>query len=197
MLQTQNNNTQEEDQTNLPMFKLAELKSINNDTILLEVKPENVPTAICGDACAVNMKTSRLLETGYGLKSPFSRCAFHASAGTIRRLCMPVNSNQVDAKSLYENLRSILKHFANSPKSSELLNNTLKILDMSNIHLLNWGSTRMAGFLDARVGASKIIHPFLNTIVTCSISPEETSIVASPKGIGIIYVLDYCQRTVQ
>ena len=81
-----NNNTQEEDQTILPqkppMFKLAELKSIDNDTILLEVKPENVPTAICGDGCATNMKASRLLEAGYGLKSPFSRCASHASADT-------------------------------------------------------------------------------------------------------------------
>ena len=147
------------------MFKLAELKSINNDTTLLEVKPENMPTAICGDGCATNMKASRLLETG--LKSPFSRCASHASAGTIRRLCMSVNSCQIDAKPIYENLRNILKHYANSPRSSKLPNNALKILDMNNIHLLNWGSTRMAGFLDACVQASKTILPFLDTIVTC------------------------------
>ena len=69
-----------------PMFKLPELKSINNDTILLEVKPENVPTAIFGDGCATNMKASTLLETGYGLKSLFSRCTSRASAGAIRRL---------------------------------------------------------------------------------------------------------------
>ena len=44
-----NNNTQE-DQTILHpkplMFKLIEIKSINNDKILLAVKPENMPTAI-------------------------------------------------------------------------------------------------------------------------------------------------------
>ena len=119
------------------MFKLAELKSINNDTILLELKPENVPAAIRGDGCATNMKASRLLERGYGLKSPFSRCASHASAGTIRRLCMSLNSSQIDAKSIYENLWTILKHFVHSPKGSELLNNTLKILDMNNIYLLS------------------------------------------------------------
>ena len=53
------------------MFELEELKSINSDTILLEVKWEDVPTAICGDGCATNMKTSRLLQTSCGFKSPF------------------------------------------------------------------------------------------------------------------------------
>ena len=51
---------------------------------------------------------------------------------------------QIDAKSIYENLWTILKHFAHSLKSSELLNNTLKILDMSNIYLVSWDSTRVA-----------------------------------------------------
>ena len=129
------------------MFKLAELKSINYDAVLLEVKPENVPTAICGDGCATSRKAYRLLETGFGFKSPFSRCASHALAGAIRRLCTSVNSSQIDAKSIHENLRSILKHFANSPKSSKLLNNALIILDMNNIHLPNWVSARMGGFL--------------------------------------------------
>ena len=44
-----------------------------------------MPRAICGDGCTTNMKAYRLLETGYGLKSQFSRCASHALAGTIRR----------------------------------------------------------------------------------------------------------------
>ena len=131
------------------MFKLIELKSINNDKILLAVKPENVPTAICGDGCTANTKASRLLKTGYSLKLLFSRCASHASAGTIRQLCTSVNSFQIDATAIYENLSSILKHLANSPRSSKLLNNALKILDMNNIDLFNWGSTRKAGFLDA------------------------------------------------
>ena len=69
------------------------------------------------------MKAYRLLETGYDLKSQFSRCASHALADTTRRLCMSVNSCQIDTRSIYDNLRSILKHFANSPRSSKLLNN--------------------------------------------------------------------------
>ena len=147
-----NNNTQE-DQTILHpkplMFKLIEIKSINNDKILLAVKPENMPTAIWGDGCTTNMKASRLIKTGYSLKSLFSRCASHTSAGTIRQLCTSVNSFQIDVKAIYEKLCSILKHLTNSPRSSKLLNNALKILDMNNIHLFNWGSTKKAGFLDA------------------------------------------------
>ena len=108
----------------------------------------------------------------------------HASAGKIKRLCMSVNSSQIDAKSIYENCRCILKHFAKSPKSSKLLNNALNILDINKIHLLNWGSTRIAGFLDAFVLVSKIVLCFLDTIVTYSIRPEQTSIAASLKGIG-------------
>ena len=195
-----NDNTQEDQSILTPkplMLKLAELKSINNDTIILEVKPQNVPTAICGDGCAKNMKAYRLLKTGYVLNSPFSRCASHGSAGTIRRLCTSVNSCQIGDKSTYENLRSNLKHFANSSRSSKLLNNALKILDMNKKYLLYWGSTRMPGFLDTCIWASEMILSFLDTIVTCSIRPEDASAVASPKGIGNYICFTYCQRAVQ
>ena len=185
-----NNNTRTRSDNPSPLISdvwTGRIKSINNDTILLKVKPEKVPRAIWGDECTTNMKAYRLLETGYDLKSQFSRCASHALADTTRQLCMSVNSCQIDTRSIYDNLRSILKHFANSPRSSKLLNNALKILDMNNIQWPNWGSARMAGFLDTCIWVSKIILPFLDTIVTCSIRPEETSIIC----------FNYCQRAVQ
>ena len=49
---------------------------------------------MCGEGCATNIKASRLLESGYGLKSPFSGYASHASAVTIRTFCTSVKSNQ-------------------------------------------------------------------------------------------------------
>ena len=78
-----------------------------------------------------------------------------------------------------------------SPKSTELLNNAISAMEMNDIHLLNWGSTRMAGFLDACMQASKIIVPFLDTIISSSIRPDETKYNASPKGkhYFICYVL--------
>lgn len=76
-----------------------------------------MPTNICGDGYATNMKASRLLETGFDLKSLFSRGASHAWTSTVRRLCTSINSSQTDAKSIYENLRYVLKHFAKCPMS--------------------------------------------------------------------------------
>ena len=46
--------------------------------------------------------------------------------------------------------------FSQSPKIREPLN----MLEMNDIHLLNWGSPRMAGFLDVCMQASNISKSF-------------------------------------
>ena len=102
---------------------LQNLKSIDEEKkiIHLEVPAQNRPTAVTWDECAVNLKGSRLVDEIYDIKSSPSICASHASAGTIRRLCRSQTMCQNDVKSLYENLRGLLKYFAKSPKSSEML----------------------------------------------------------------------------
>ena len=131
----------------------------------MEIQPHVVPTSICGDGYSVNVKGSRLLETKFGIKSPFSQCASHTSAGTIHQLSTSEKMSQVDAKALHENLTSLLKHFAKSPNSSEMLTTSLNLLEMHVVHLLNWGLTRMAAFLHACLQTSDIIIPFLDTII--------------------------------
>ena len=88
---------------------------------------------------AVNVKGSRLLETNFGIKPPFSRCAPHTSPGTIHQLCISETMSQADAKVLYENLRPLLKHFAKSPKSSEMITTSPNLLEMHDVHFCNWG----------------------------------------------------------
>ena len=95
---------------------------------------------------------------------------------------------QLDATSLYENLRSVLKHFSMSLKSTELLGNALKLLEMNPIHVLNWGSTRMSGFLDACKQLVDIIVPFIDTIIAYGIRKDESSFLLSPKGIYLLHV---------
>ena len=165
-----------------PYFKISRLKGIERNKIILEIQPHVVPTSICGNGCSVNVKGSRLLETNFRIKPPFSRCVPHTSPGTIHRLCISETMSQADAKALYENLRPLLKHFAKSLKSSEMLTTSPNLLEMHDVHLRNWGSTRMAGFLDACLQASDIIIPFLYTIIGGNIRPEETSYIANPKG---------------
>ena len=158
---------------------------IEQGTVHLEVDPRNIPTTTCGDGCAINLKVERLLTETYGINSPSSECSSHSASGTIQRMCTSVNSSHADATSLYDNLKALLK-FAMSQKSTEFLNNTLNALELNSVHMLNWGSTCMAGFMDACVQASEILIPFLDTLVAGNIRPDETKFIASPKGVYLI-----------
>ena len=144
-----------------------------------------IPTKVCGDGCGVNMKGSRLLDEVYGIKSPFTCCSSHASFGNIRRLRTLKTMCQSDAQALYENLRKVLQHFSKSPKSSELLTEALDALELNQIHLMNWGGTRMAGFLDACQKASNII-PLIETLIAGNIRLDETKFLASSKGKQVV-----------
>ena len=62
-----------------------------------------------------------------------------------------------------------------------MLYEAINILEINDIHLLNCGSARMAGFLDASIQASNIILPFLDTVISGSIRPDETKFVTSHK----------------
>ena len=62
---------------------------------------------------------------------PVSKCGSYLSYSTIQRLSTSVNYLQEDAKKLYENLKAILRYFAMSPKSTELLNNALDALEIT------------------------------------------------------------------
>ena len=99
-------------------------------------------------------------------------------------------------KNLYENLRKLLKHFSMTPKSSELLTNALAAMEMHDVHLLNWGSTRMVGLLDACVQASKIMVPFLDSIISNNRQPYKTKYITSPKGQYVNIILFKCVKLI-
>ena len=92
-------------------------------------------------------------------------CASHAASGTVRRTTTSATMSDPDAVLFYNLFRKILKHFSMSPKSPELLNNALNVLEQNDIHLLVWGGTRMAGFLDACKQSSAILVPFLDGLL--------------------------------
>ena len=70
-----------------------------------------------------------------------------------------------------------------SPKSTELLNNTLNALEQNDIHMLVWGGIRMAEFLDACKQSSAILIPFLDTLIAGKIREEDTAFILSAKGL--------------
>lgn len=166
-------------------FKISILKGVDHGEkiIHLEISPENVPTSICGDSCATNLKANRLVKSWYGVSSLGAGCSSHAASGTIRRTCTSATMSDPDATALYNALRAILKHFAKSPKSTELLNSALDALEKNDIHMLVWGGTRMAGFLDGCKQSSNILVPFLDTLIAGKIRDEERNTVLSAKGL--------------
>ena len=169
-----------------PIFKITSLKVTKQGTVHLEVDPRNIPTTTCRDGCAVNLKVARLSTETYEINSRSSECSSHSASGAIQRMCTSVNSSHADATSLYDNLKAMLKHFAMSQKSTEFLNNALNALELNSAHMLNWGSTCMAGFMDACVQASEILIPFLGTLIAGNIRPDETKFIASPKAVYLI-----------
>ena len=90
---------------------------------------------------------------------------------------------------LSTNLRSILCNFAASPKSTEMLNVALVALEMHSVHQLTWGSTRMCGFLDSCVRCSDILIPFLDTITSAKLKPEQSAYLLSPTGLYVLELL--------
>jgi hypothetical protein len=89
-----------------------------------------------------------------------------------------------NVKDLYDNLKKVLGHFSMSARSTEFLNKALAMLQQNDVHMLVWGAggTRMGGFLDACRQSSRIVIPFLDTLVTAKIRPDETAYLMSPKG---------------
>ena len=90
---------------------------------------------------------------------------------------------------LYNALLKVLKHFSQSPKSTELLNNALTIMEMSPVHMLTWAGTRMGGFLDGCKKFSAILKSFMDTLVTGNIRTEETLFLLSPMGIFLLQLM--------
>ena len=129
------------------------------------------------------MKANQLATEWYGLAFPQADCSPHATSGTIQGTCTSATMNDPEAVRVYTALRKILKHFSLSAKSTELLNTALDALEQHSIHMLVWGGTRMAGFLDGCKQSSSILVPFLDTLINGKIRDEETAVILSPKGL--------------
>ena len=196
-------------------FKLATLQSVDEESkvIRMVVNSSNIPTVQVGDGCSVNLKGARLVQEKLGINCPFSRCNSHIASGAIRRgtavskkTAKPwddIDSGVTQSKkkktssekakdalsTLAKNLRSVLCHFASSPKSSEMLNSALTALQMHEVHQLTWGSTRMCGFIYASLQCSEILVPFLDTITSAHLKPEESSYLLRPPGLLVLQLL--------
>lgn len=158
--------------------------------MLLSVDPSNIPTTTRGDGCAVNTKGNGCAVSTSWWKVWYQGLLFkvliNLASGTIRCFCTSIHYSQQDAITLYENLRTLLKHFARNVKSMELLNGAPDIINRNSVHILNWECTRMASFLDPFVQSSRIIVAFLDNLVNHKTRQDEIEFIASPKGVYLL-----------
>ena len=70
-----------------------------------------------------------------------------------------------------------------------MLNEALKALEMNSVHMMVWGGTRMAGFLDGCLQSSNVLVPLMDTLVSGGIRSEETAFLLSPRGMFLLQLM--------
>ena len=120
------------------LFRCATIKGFDSEKKILHlvIEGSNYPVSICGDSCATNLSAQWKMEEKYRIKSPFSNCSSHVASSAIRRTTTSETICDENVKRLYNSLIKVLKHFSKSPKSTEMLNRVLSVLEFNNVHVL-------------------------------------------------------------
>ena len=169
------------------IFKTCSLVGINDSTIQLE--SINWPNAVTGDGCATNYAACRMLSEDFGLQTPFNRCSSHTADGTLKRLAKSKTMNIPEVTTLYDALRSVMSHIVCSPKSTSLLKDSIAALDLPEVHILNWCSTRMGGFLKCCEKFSSLIVALYDTLVSAKVKEDQTAVLMTPVSTYLIFLL--------
>ena len=77
------------------------------------------------------------------------QCAAHVMSCVIKRLATSTTMNVAEVSTLYECLRTVVKHFESTIQNKELLDEAIEILELQPLHLISWSQTRMGHFLKA------------------------------------------------
>ena len=156
-------------------FKLGTLLShLLSETEIHIQMSDRLPVANVGDGVGVNVKAARVASELYGLLTPDLRCFVHSVDGCWKRMAKSETMCVEAVKTLYNNLKTVVKHFKFSGKSKELLDESIKVLEMTKgVHLMTWCATRMAHFLVACERFNSLLVPVYNTMYTQNIKAEE------------------------
>ena len=92
-------------------------------------------------------------------------------------------------KTLYNCLRTIIKHFESSVKNKERLDQCMGFLEMTPIHLISWCGTRMVHFLEACVVFNKLLVPLHDTLFSLNIRKGERDILFTAENIYTLQVM--------
>ena len=171
-------------------FKIGSLAAKDDDLKLIKIKvSEKFPVGNIGDGVAVNVKAARVLRDIYGFMSPDFRCSAHSASGTVKRLTTSKTMNVPEVTVVYECLRTVIKHFEQSIKNKETLDQAMEILDMTPLHLLSWCQTRMAHFLKSCAVFDDMLAAIYDTMYTRGIRIDERDLLFTCINVYIIKVM--------
>ena len=152
-----------------------------------------MPVGNCGDGVAVNGKAARVMLELYGIWTISLRCSAHTADGSLKRMARSETMCVEAVKTCYESLRPVVNHFTLSSPSKDLLDESLRMLELKPIHLLSWCNTRMAHFLDACERFDTIILAIHDTLYSADKKKEERDALFNVSNIYIIKLLkDVC-----
>ena len=135
---------------------------------------KRLPIANVGNGVGVNVKAARVASQLFGLSTPAIRCGSHSVDGCWKRIAKSETMSFEAVKTLYTNLKTVVKHFKFSGKSKEILVSSMAKLEMNKgIHLVTWCATRMAHFLVACKRFNDLLVPVYNSMYTENLKPEE------------------------
>ena len=156
-------------------FKLGELLQTLLTKTEIHIKmSDRLPIANVGDGVGVNVKAARVAAELYGLMTPDFRCFAHSVDGCWKRIARSETMCVEAVKVLYNNLKTVVKHFKYSGKSKELLDASMNVLEMAKgVHLMTWCATRMAHFLVACMKFNELLVPVYNTMYSEDLKKEE------------------------
>ena len=167
-------------------FRCCKLLKIGSDSIQLEM--DNWPICIMADRCSKNHSASNKLTTLLGLLFRSLSCAVNAAGGSIKRLTNHKTVNVPEVSEYLPALRSILKHFQLSGRSTAVLNDALGSLDMKTV-CMSFCPTRMPYILTACKQIVVNLVSLCDVIATTNLKPEENASFMSPKDMIILHLL--------
>ena len=171
-------------------FKVGKLMHIDVESKEIHIQlHKNMPVSNTGDGVSVNVKAARVLRELYGLKSPDFRCAAHIASGTVKRITTSKTMSVPELTTLYETLRTIVKHFECSIKNKELLDQAMENLELTRLHQMSWCQTRMAHFLTACGSINTSLPAMYDVMATFNIREDEQAILFTAQNVYLLKLM--------
>ena len=156
---------------------------------------KNMPIANTGDGVGVNIKAVCVLQELYGIKAPGFRCAAHVASGVVRRAITSKTMNVPELTTLYETIRTIVKHFESSIKNKETLDQAMENLELTPIHIMSWCQTRMVHFLTVCKVLNDSLAGVYDVMATMGVRPEERDLLFTAQNVFLVKIISCLEPT--